>query len=223
MAKTGPGSGCLCCCCVITWLIKIILTIIFLFGLALLFFWIIVNPHKMKIKVNEASLARFNFTDSDHPTLHFHLDFVVTYRNPNRIMGFYYDVTVRAYYQEKYYVDSDWQEFYQGHKNTTVMRFSFDRMQEVYFLDSNERSRFIKQFNQDKRAGVIPINVKIEDFRVRVKLGRIRIGIFQPKVHCHTLEVPLNDNGKGNSSVRSSGSVNCGVQFKVTSLLEPLD
>lgn len=180
----------------------------------------------MNIKVNEASLTRFNFTGSND-TLYYDLDFDIIFRNPNRIMGFYYDdLTVQVYYQGNNWVDGQYEVFYQGHKNTKVMRYNLVGKQEPYFLDSNERSRFIKQFEQDKRVGVFPIDVKTEQFRVRVKLGRIRIGIFQPKVHCDTIKVPLSDHGKGvlsNSSVRFSGPVNCGIKFDALSIIEPLD
>ncbi|XP_030485146.2 NDR1/HIN1-like protein 10 [Cannabis sativa] len=223
MTTSGPASaGCLCCCLIISWIIKIIITISIVIGLALLFFWIIVNPHKMKIQIGEASLAQFNFTTTND-TLYYDLNFDVAIQNPNKMMGFFYDMVVVASDQENNYVHSKWEVFYQGRKTTTTMLYNFAGKRELYFGDSNERSRFIKRFEEEKKRGMFVINVKIEDFRVRVRLGKIRIGVFQPKVRCDPLNnvALLSDHNMGKKATQNS--VECQVQFKATSIMEPLD
>ncbi|GMN39534.1 hypothetical protein TIFTF001_008772 [Ficus carica] len=228
MAKAGRSR---CgCCCVMGWIFGIIAAIVVLLGIAVALFFAIVNPQKMKVQINDATITKFNLTEANQTHwLHYDLEFNVTIRNPNRIMGLYYDDFIPGvYYQSdektiKNYVDSRWMNFYQGKKNTTVMRFRFNGKREVYLLEAGERTRYIERFEKEKSAGIFSLDWKVE-FRTRVKLGAIRIGIFQPKLRCGSSLVPFFGGNYGQKRANVTSNVaKCGVKFKATSIFEPLD
>ncbi|GMN39535.1 hypothetical protein TIFTF001_008773 [Ficus carica] len=223
MAKAGRSR---CgCCCVMGWIFGIIAAIVVLLGIVVGLFFAIVNPQKMKIQINDATITKFNLTEANQTHwLHYDMEFNVTLRNPNRIMGLYYDhFTPGVYYQTdenimRNYVDSKFMNVvYQGKKNTTVIRYRFNGKREVYLLEAGERVRFIDQFEKEKRAGFFSIDWKVE-FRTRVKLGAIRIGIFRPKVRCGSSLVPFVGGNNGQKRVNVTSDVaKCRVKFKASS------
>ena len=112
-------------------------------------------------------------------------------------------------------IDSDWSsgDFYHGKKNTTVRRLSFKRNQTLAlgFDDA-----IISQFNRERSSGVFSVDVRME-YWVKVKLGKIKIGIFIPRINCD-LKVPLSD-GKRNSTTTFKAT-KCDVVFKATSIFD---
>ncbi|GMN49129.1 hypothetical protein TIFTF001_018303 [Ficus carica] len=98
MAKAGRSRR--SCCCVMGWILGIIATIIGLLGIAVALFFAIVSPQKMKMQINDATITKFNLTEANQTHwLHYDMEFNVTIRNPNQIMGLYYDNFVpRVYY-----------------------------------------------------------------------------------------------------------------------------
>lgn len=84
----------------------------------------------------------------------------------------------------------------------------------MYLLDSDERSRFVERFEKEKKSGIFSIDWKVE-FRSRVKLGAIKIGIFRPKLRCGSSQVPLV-NGQKRVNVTSNDVAKCRVKFKAT-------
>ncbi|GAB4833265.1 yls9-like [Ancistrocladus abbreviatus] len=198
--RPSRNPGCCCCgclfdcgCCLLSCVFKIIFTILFIIGLIVLVFWLIVHPHEVKFHATDASLAQFNLstTTSTGNTLYYNLALNFTIRNPNKHIGIYYDsIYVTAYYDDQRFGYTWLSPFYQGHKNTTVVGPVTLSGQNAVALSSGQSS----DFDSQKSNGVFDITVKMK-LNVRFKLGLVKIGKFKPKIECD-LQVPLSSSGK---------------------------
>ncbi|XP_010553584.1 PREDICTED: protein YLS9 [Tarenaya hassleriana] len=191
----GHGRGCLCCCgC---FLLKLLIGLVIILGLAVLIFWLVVRPQPVKFHVIGASLTRFDHATSDN-NLRYNLALNVTVRNPNKRLGVYYDrIEARAYYEDKRFSTVTLTPFYQGHKNTTTLNPLFEGQQLVVF-DGEE----LRGFNAEKIAGVYSIDVEFR-LRIRFKLGKAKTRRIKPKVKCD-LKLPLSSS---NGTTRASPGV----------------
>ncbi|KAH7554159.1 hypothetical protein ACOSP7_028816 [Xanthoceras sorbifolium] len=197
--RPGRGSGCGCGCCLLTLLLKIIVTIVALVGLAALIVWLIFRPiNKIKFHANDISLTQFNLTTNQN--LDYKLALNITIRNPNKKIGVYYDrIEARAYFDDRRLKSMFLTPFYQGHKNTTVLTTVFEGQQ---LLLADE----IQEFNEDKTSGIYSIDVKLY-LRIRFKLGRVKTPRFRPRIKCE-LKVPLSSSNGG-----SVESTKCDVDY----------
>ncbi|XP_021289302.1 NDR1/HIN1-like protein 10 [Herrania umbratica] len=182
--RPGGGSGCGCGCCLLKLLFNIIITAVVVIGLAVLIFWLIFRPNKVKFHVTDASLTEFNLTTNN--TLHYNLAVNITVRNPNKRIGIYYDrIEARAYYEDQRFDTLNLTPFYQGHKNTSFLNPVF-RGEHLVMLGADETSKF----NEEKTSGIYSIDVKLY-LRIRFKVGKVKTGRFKPKISCD-LKVPLS-------------------------------
>uniref|UniRef100_A0A6N2KDP8 Late embryogenesis abundant protein LEA-2 subgroup domain-containing protein n=1 Tax=Salix viminalis TaxID=40686 RepID=A0A6N2KDP8_SALVM len=63
--RPGRGSSCCGCCCLVTFLLKVIFTVLALVGLFLLVVWLIFRPiNKVKLHVTDVALTEFNHTNN---------------------------------------------------------------------------------------------------------------------------------------------------------------
>ncbi|WCJ34205.1 Late embryogenesis abundant (LEA) hydroxyproline-rich glycoprotein family [Euphorbia peplus] len=178
------SSGCGCGCCLLSCLLKIIVSIVVTVGIAILIFWLVVRPNKVKFHVTEATLSEFNVDANNN--LRYNLAMNITVRNPNKKIGIYYDyIEARAYYEDQRFAVDTLNPFYQGHKNTSVLSPVF-RGQHLLVLSGDRLS----DFNAEKTSGIYSIDVKVH-FKIRFKIGDIKIGKFKPKVECD-FKVPIN-------------------------------
>lgn len=189
--RPGRSSGCCCCGCLFNCLFglicKLIVTAVVIVGLACLIFWLIFRPSKVKFHVADASLTQFNLTANN--TLHYNLAVNITVRNPNKKIGIYYDrIEARALFEDARFGSQFLTNFYQGHKNTTVLHALFEG-QQLVVLDSDE----VSKFNAQKTSGLFDIDVKLY-LRIRFKLGPFKTGRFKPKVKCD-VKLPLASDG----------------------------
>ncbi|XP_022743987.1 NDR1/HIN1-like protein 3 [Durio zibethinus] len=187
--RPGRGSGCGCGCCLLKFLFNIIITAVVVIGLAVLIFWLIFRPNKVKFHVTDVSLTEFNLTTNN--TLHYNLAVNMTVRNPNKRIGIYYDrIEARAYYEDQRLNTQTLTPFYQGHKNTSFLNLVFSGEQFV-MLGADQTS----QFNEETTSGIYSIDVKLY-LRIRFKVGRVKTGRFKPKISCD-LKVPLSSANGG--------------------------
>ncbi|XP_061338089.1 NDR1/HIN1-like protein 10 [Gastrolobium bilobum] len=180
--RPSRGGGCDCCCgCIFNLIFKLILTVVFIVGIAVFLFWLIVRPNVVKVHVTDASLSQFNYTGD---TLNYDLALNITVRNPNKRLGIYYDyIEARALFQDARF-DSDFLDpFYQGHKTTNVLNPVF-KGQQVIALNADQTS----ELNKEKNSGVYVIDVKLY-LRVRFKLGVFKTKTLKPKISCD-LQIP---------------------------------
>lgn len=198
----GRGSGCGCCCCLLGFLLKLIVTVVIIVGIAVLLFWLIVRPNKVKFHVVDASLTEFNLTSDN--ILQYNLTVNMTVRNPNKRIGIYFDrIEAQAYYEDALFDSVELERYYQGHKSTHTLNPEFTGENSVS-LGASELSNF----NSEKASGTYSIDVKLR-LRIRFKLGILKIGTFKPKVTCD-LKVPLDSDGTSSGTFQTT---KCDVDF----------
>ncbi|GLT24901.1 hypothetical protein SLA2020_000630 [Shorea laevis] len=196
--RHGRGSGCGCGCCLLSLLLKLIVTAVVIVGLAVLIFWLVVRPNKVKFSVTDASLTEFNLSNN---TLNYNLALNITVRNPNKKIGIYYDrIEANAYYEDLRFNTETLTPFYQGHKNTSYLNPVF-KGQNFMLLGTEQLS----EYNQETSSGTYSIDVKL-NLRIRFKLGKVKIGTFKPKIECD-LKVPLSSSD--GSLARSVETTQC--------------
>ncbi|CAL1394959.1 unnamed protein product [Linum trigynum] len=186
----GRRSGCGCCGCLFSCLLKIIVTIVVILGVAALVFWLVVRPNKIKVHLTDATLTQFNHTpNSDNNLLRYNLALNVTVRNPNKRIGIYYDsIEARAFYRGQRFASVPLGPFYQGHKNTSVLSASMQG-QNVIVLRGGD----LADFNRESAEGVYTVDVRFY-LRIRFKFGKIKTGRIKPRIEC---EMRLRPNGGG--------------------------
>ncbi|XWS43351.1 hypothetical protein CRYUN_Cryun16bG0095500 [Craigia yunnanensis] len=201
--RHGRGSGCGCGCCLLKLLFNIIVTAVVVIGLAVLIFWLIFRPNKIKFHVTDVSLTEFNLTTNN--TLNYNLAVNMTVRNPNKRIGIYYDrIEARAYYEDQRFATQTLTPFYQGHKNTSFLNPVFSGQQFVS-LGADETS----VFNEERTSGIHSIDVKLY-LRIRLKVSWVKTGRFTPKISCD-LKVPLSSANGSLAGVPET--TRCGWDF----------
>jgi len=185
-----------CCCCLFGILWKILVVLIVLIGLAILIFWLVVQPRSFRFHVTEADLTQFDY-NADNSTLNYNMVLNFTARNPNKKLNIYYDkVEALAFYEDarfsNYDVITHMNSFRQYTKSSSLMSAVFSG-EKVVILDNEQ----VSQLNQDKSDGVYDIYVRL-NFRVRYRLGDVKSRTLKPKVKCH-IKVPFANNGSGTS------------------------
>ncbi|TKY61930.1 YLS9 protein [Spatholobus suberectus] len=181
-----------CCYCLFGIFWKILVALIVLVGLAILVFWLVVQPRSFKFYVTEADLTQFEYSTNNN-TLQYNMVLNFTARNPNKKLSIYYDkVEALAFYEgarfANYDVITHMNSFRQYKKSTSPMSAVFSG-QQVLMLDNDQ----VSEFNKDKGAGVYDIYVKLY-FRIRFRLGDVISSDYKPKVKCD-LKVPLSKSG----------------------------
>ncbi|KAL4296992.1 hypothetical protein GQ457_12G012430 [Hibiscus cannabinus] len=181
--RPSRRSGCGCGCCLLKLLLKIIISLVVIIGLAVLIFWLIFRPKEVKFHVTDVQLSEFTL---DNTTLRYNLAVNITVRNPNKRIGIHYDrIEARAYYEDQRLQSLPLTPFYQGHKNTSFLNPVFTGEQFLR-LASGE----VADYNEERISGVYSIDVKLY-LRIRFKVGRVRTSRFRPRIECD-LKVPLN-------------------------------
>ncbi|XP_059428289.1 NDR1/HIN1-like protein 10 [Corylus avellana] len=179
-------------CCLFDFLFQLIGSVAVVAGLAVLVFWLIFHPSRVKFHVTDASLiTQFNFTTTttNNNMLYYNLYLNVTIRNPNEKIGIYYDrIEANAFYVGQRFSTEALAPFYQGHKNTTVLSPAF-KGQQLVLLGSNELS----VLDSEKSLGVFDIHVKFYLW-IRFRLGNVNTCRIKPNINCD-LKVPLTSNG----------------------------
>jgi hypothetical protein len=175
-----------CCSCLFGFIWKLLVTLIVLAGLAVLIFYLIVQPRSFKFYVTEANLTKFDYTNN---TLHYDMVLNFTARNPNKKLSIYYDkVEARAFYEGERFANVDVPVSFRQYKKSSNPMSGVFSGQQLLMLDNDQ----VSEFNKDKNVEVYDIYVKLY-FRIRFRLGDLISGGYKPKVKCH-LKVPLTSN-----------------------------
>ncbi|GKC92387.1 NDR1/HIN1-like protein 3, partial [Tanacetum coccineum] len=153
------------CSCICNLVCQILITILVLIGIAVLVFWLIYRPSTPKFHVNEATLTQFTLSPNNN-TLYYNLAVNMTFRNPNKRIGIYYDriEAIGEYHGERF--DSKFLEtFYLGHKqeNDLSTVFSGERL---VVLGNGDKLKYTKESSD----GVYEIDLKLK-LKMRLKVG----------------------------------------------------
>jgi len=193
-----------CCCCLFSFFWKLLIALIVLAGLAVLIFYLVVQPRPFKFYVDEANLTKFDYGNN---TLNYNMVLNFTARNPNKKLNIYYDkVEARAFYEGSRFANVDvithMNSFRQYKKSSNPMSAVFSG-QHVLVLDNDQ----VSEFNKDKSDEVYDIYVRLY-FRIRFRLGDFISGDYKPKVKCD-LKVPLSSKNTNATFTRTK----CDVDF----------
>ncbi|CAB4317538.1 unnamed protein product [Prunus armeniaca] len=156
------------------WILYYSILAFILFIVAVIIFWLIFQPQELKFTVTDASLTQFNLTNTNtnnnnNNTLYYNLALNA---------GVYYNrIQAIGNYGKKRFalVNTTSTPFYQGHKNTTMVRFVLQG-QQVVVLGGKELSRF----NSETSARVYNIDVKLAP-RIKARYGKIKTAYFKPQ------------------------------------------
>ncbi|XP_020599950.1 NDR1/HIN1-like protein 10 [Phalaenopsis equestris] len=155
------------------------------FVLAIVILWLIFRPQRMRIAVTSASLSRFNLTSSSTSirSLSFDLSTNLTFRNPNKRAGIYYDwLEAQADYDGMRIAWKGLPVFYQGRKETTDVAAELDGRSTIGIGGGGE-------FERDNAAGVFPVGLWIFG-QVRYKFRSAVTRSYVLKAFC-PLRLPL--------------------------------
>ncbi|XP_058742669.1 NDR1/HIN1-like protein 10 [Vicia villosa] len=202
------NSGSSGCCTLLSFLWKLLVALIVLFGLIILIFYLIVQPRPFKFYVTKAQLTQFDYTNN---TLHYNMVLNFTAHNPNKKLSIYYDrVEAQTFYEGSRFSNVDvithMNSFRQYKKGSDPMSGVFAG-QKLLMLDNDQ----VSEFNKDKSVGVYNIKLKLY-FTIRFRLGDSISRKYKPRVKCD-LTVPLsNNNGTGFTFIRLIPT-KCDVEF----------
>lgn len=165
-----------------------IYTLMFIFMLSFIIFWIVISPSSVKFHITDATLTQFNLTTNNN-TLHYNLKVNITVRNPNNnIIVYYRRITAIAWYKDHDFSWVSLTPFDQGHKNTTFLGPIVFKGQSVMKLKGKQ----LDEYAEETHVGVYNDLAVDLDLRIRAKYGRFRSGRFNPPiVQCRRLSVPL--------------------------------
>ncbi|XP_075639052.1 NDR1/HIN1-like protein 10 [Castanea sativa] len=171
------------------WLFKLIYIAFLLCFIAVFIFWLIFRPKEVEFHVTDATLTQFYFNTTDN-TLYYNLSANITLRNPNKRVGINYNsIEAIAKYQNKLFSNVGLTPFYQGHKNTSILRPVF-----VGQKDMSLRARDLSKMDEEKSAGVFGIDIKLS-VQISINYGKFKTFKFEPTMIYCPLKVPLSDNG----------------------------
>lgn len=133
-SKSPRRRRCSPCCCCLAWICALLAAFLIVCAIALLVFYLLVQPKVPQYSIDGLSIPRFNVTDlplnpatkasaADKPYLTSDIQLTINMQNPNKKIGiFYNDVQVYVVYQGVTISKGSIPSFYQGHKNTTTLR-----------------------------------------------------------------------------------------------------
>ncbi|KAK7278729.1 hypothetical protein RJT34_23765 [Clitoria ternatea] len=207
--KHSHRRGRKCCCCLFKTLCCLLVSIILIIGVAILVFWLVVQPRSIKFHVTDAKLTQFNYTDNSTP-FSYNLVLNFTARNPNKKLNYYYDgVEGHAFYDGVRLASTDvitWRNSFRQHAKSTDNMSGVFSGRRVVVLNHDE----VSDFRKDERKRVFDIDVRL-NFNIRFRLGDFIGGTTKMKAKCE-LEVPLSTT-KGTTTVTAFQPTECHVEF----------
>eukprot|EP01018_Ginkgo_biloba_P033906 Gb_08846 [translate_table: standard] len=186
------------CCACLCWLFGLIFLLIALLVIAGGVLFLVFQPRIPKYYVDQIQIEHFNFGGSDNLGLDSQFDITIRARNPNRKIGIYYKdgSDLAVIYSDIELCGGSIPVFYQGHKNTTVLRVSLAG-RDVQFSD-DLRSALTSQQND----GRVPLYLKI-NVPLKIKVGSLKSMKFTVKVRCHLTVSRLSANETAGIESRS--------------------
>nr|XP_010917454.1 NDR1/HIN1-like protein 6 [Elaeis guineensis] len=188
--KRRRSCCCKCVCCTILTTIILIILVAATLGILYLIF----DPKLPKYSVDRLAVSAF--TVDTNLTAHASFDVTVTAENPNKGIGIYYEggSHLSVWYSGFSLCEGVFPEFYQGHRNTTVLTVV---MKGEAQLGSTEMAAL----QQQQTTGMVPLDFK-GDVPVRVKLGSLKLWKVTSRVRCNLVVDSLTANNR--IQIRSS-------------------
>jgi hypothetical protein len=167
-----------------------IVPILFAVAIAGFFLLYSFSTSSLKVHVTDASLAQFNHT-TNNGQLHYNLALNISIRNPNTMIGLFYDtIEAKGYYQDRIFGNVSSPVFYQGHKNRSVLSPVFHG-QRLFWLTNSE----ISNFDSETSDGVYSFELILILKGTAKTEYWFKTAHFQLAYVC-ALQVPLTSTGK---------------------------
>ncbi|KAK1426193.1 hypothetical protein QVD17_14862 [Tagetes erecta] len=186
-AATCNPITCCCSCifnCIINLICQIIITVAIIITITVLIFCFIFHPNVPKFYVDDVTLTQF--TLSPNNTLFYNLKINMTFRNPNRRLGIYYEqIEVNGLYHGQRFLISEIEGFYLGNKEENNVSLVVDGEQLV--VNGGVKSKYESEKNDDD---VYEIELKLR-LKMRFKVLWVETPKFKPRFDCE-LKVPLS-------------------------------
>lgn len=155
-------------------------------GLVILITYLVILPHKPKYYVDHASVSEFNWT-RDGRLLNTHLNFDIRTRNPNKkIAIYYYRLQAFLLYEGEEIGWGNLPIFYQGHKNTTVLKTSV-----IGKRVSLSHADNAKDLRLEQQAGTLDLDLRLLA-RLRFKVGSWKSKHYTMKVKCQHVTIGVH-------------------------------
>ncbi|THU65655.1 hypothetical protein C4D60_Mb05t05900 [Musa balbisiana] len=176
-----------CCrflCCTICTIILLVVAVAATLGILYLVF----DPKLPKYSVDRLRVTAFSV--DQNLTAHATFEVTVTATNPNKGIGIYYvsGSRLNVLYSGYDLCQGTLPEFYQGHRNTTVLGV-------VLTGDVQLGSTVMNELQQQQQTGTVPLDFK-GDVPVRVKLGGLKLWKVTSRVRCSLVVDSLTANNQ---------------------------
>ncbi|XP_008802758.1 NDR1/HIN1-like protein 6 [Phoenix dactylifera] len=183
-----------CCCRCLCWTILTIIVLIILVAATAGILYLIFDPKIPKYSVDRLSISAFDV--DNNMTVRAGFDVTVTARNPNKKIGIYYEdgSYLSVWYTDSSLCNGSFPEFYQGHRNTTVLNVTLTG-------ETQLGSEILTELQQQQQTGTIPLLFK-GDVPVRVKFGSLKLWKMTFRVRCNLVVNSLSASNK--ISIKSS-------------------
>uniref|UniRef100_A0A0C9S8T2 TSA: Wollemia nobilis Ref_Wollemi_Transcript_10520_1368 transcribed RNA sequence n=1 Tax=Wollemia nobilis TaxID=56998 RepID=A0A0C9S8T2_9CONI len=156
-------------------ILAIVITLAVLAGIAILITWLVLRPHRPKFYVESATVTRMNLTGN---SLDSKMEFNVSSRNPNKKIGIFYDaINAKALFDSQMIAFNRLEEFYQGHKNTTVLTCPLSS--NSLLLEGSGSGDLSSDLSKKK----VKMTIKLEAW-IRFKVGGWTTRHYDMEVYC---------------------------------------
>ncbi|WOK98383.1 hypothetical protein Cni_G07094 [Canna indica] len=183
-----------CCCRCLCWSFLALIILVVAIAATLGILYLAFDPKIPKYSVDRLSIP--NFSVDPNMTVSAAFSIQITATNPNKRIGIYYldGSRLSAWYTNTSLCTGRFPEFYQGHRNTTVL--------DVLLAGETEMgSGLLQELQQQQQAGTIPLLFR-GDVPVKVKPGRLKLPKVTFKVRCDIVANSLSTSSS--ISLRSS-------------------
>ncbi|KAI5408231.1 NDR1/HIN1-like protein 6 [Lathyrus oleraceus] len=185
-----------CCCRLLCCTFTILLILVIAISITIGTLYLAFRPKLPKYSVDRLRITQFNLSDNNNLFVTF--DVTVIARNPNKKIGIYYvsGSNISAWYKETELCEGPLPNFYQGHRNITVLNLPLTGQTQ----DATGLVNTLQQQLQEE--GKLPLNIKVNQ-NVRVKIGKLKL--FRVKFHVRC-EVVVDSIGADNDISISDSS-----------------
>lgn len=185
-----------CCCRCFCWTVSLLLILLILIAATVGILYLVFRPKLPKYSVDRLRISNLQL-NSDN-SLSAALNVTITARNPNKNIGIYYrggGSHLSVWYGNTSLCDGALPEFYQGHRNTTVLTVALAGRTQF-------GSTLMNALVEQQQTGSIPLDLKVR-VPVRVKFGRLKLRKVKFLVRCRLVVGNLTA-GDNTVSIRNS-------------------
>ncbi|XP_073278978.1 NDR1/HIN1-like protein 6 [Primulina huaijiensis] len=171
-----PRRRCSCFKKCLCWTISLLLILLIILGILAAIIFFVFQPKLPKYSADSMRITQFNLTNSN--ILSASLNVNITARNPNEKIGIYYvgGSHLSVWYTGTKLCEGSLPEFYQGHRNTTVLSLTLAGQ-------TDNATGLLQSLQAAQQSGSVPLNLRA-NVPVRLKLGRLKLMKLKFLVKC---------------------------------------